>query len=543
MKKKSQLPGGRRRQYLKVGINDIATVIPDLAKKWSPNNPNKPSEYHIGSGQRALWVNTCGHEWEAEIRTEARRETSFCPKCPTPQRPGPIPSQNQLKEEYSDRNKKPLDFTKNKSTTLKIWNCSTCSHEYKKSLPRRLEGYGCIPCSKRGAPLNETHPHLKQHWSNANQLTIESYSKARTDKVQWKCNTCSGEWITAINVQANKKMEHACPYCSNNKTLAGFNDLATTHPTLAREWSLKNKESSGTIRANESVSVLWRAGCGHEWRAKVCDRANKNSKCPYCSNQKVLKGFNDVISLKPFVIPLWSPSNLLKPEDLKASDQVNKIILRCKKGHEWEVLIGNVEDPILCKVCSGRATSRAEQAIFNYITSLGAEAKRFDRSVLGDKELDIYLPKHNIAIEYNGFYWHSEKMGKNNKYHFNKWNECKNKGIDLLYIWEDEWRQESKKIQTFFKELIIKGEVPKMQKSSSLEKTTNNGSLEELYYKYNGFTISRAIPPSTFFVKAGMRYELEYFKNLGWDSKQIEDNNFYKIWNAGKTFWIKGSVL
>ena len=53
-------------------------------------------------------------------------------------------------------------------------------------------------------------------------------------------------------------------------------------------------------------------------------------------------------------------------------------------------------------------------------------------------ELDIYIPSKNIAIEFNGIYWHCDK-NKDNKYHFNKFTECKEKGIQLISIWEDQF--------------------------------------------------------------------------------------------------------
>ena len=61
-----------------------------------------------------------------------------------------------------------------------------------------------------------------------------------------------------------------------------------------------------------------------------------------------------------------------------------------------------------------------------------------DRNLIKPLELDIYIPSHNLAIEYNGVYWHSETF-RDNKYHRNKYDRCKNIGIDLLSIWEDDW--------------------------------------------------------------------------------------------------------
>ena len=62
-----------------------------------------------------------------------------------------------------------------------------------------------------------------------------------------------------------------------------------------------------------------------------------------------------------------------------------------------------------------------------------------DRSIISPYELDIVIPSHKIAIEYNGLYWHSETQGKNSNYHLNKYNMCKDKGYRLIQIWENEW--------------------------------------------------------------------------------------------------------
>jgi hypothetical protein len=57
------------------------------------------------------------------------------------------------------------------------------------------------------------------------------------------------------------------------------------------------------------------------------------------------------------------------------------------------------------------------------------------------KELDFYFSNHNLAIEINGIYWHSEiSGGKDKKYHYNKWKECSDNGITLLSIYEDEFK-------------------------------------------------------------------------------------------------------
>lgn len=60
------------------------------------------------------------------------------------------------------------------------------------------------------------------------------------------------------------------------------------------------------------------------------------------------------------------------------------------------------------------------------------------RSIINPHELDIYLPELKLAIEFNGLYWHSEYY-KDKNYHLNKTNLCKQQGIQLIHIWEDDW--------------------------------------------------------------------------------------------------------
>lgn len=65
-------------------------------------------------------------------------------------------------------------------------------------------------------------------------------------------------------------------------------------------------------------------------------------------------------------------------------------------------------------------------------------------------ELDLYFPEHNIAIEYNGCWWHSDKF-KSHDYHINKYIQCKNKNIQLISIWEDNWVYKTDIIKSIIK--------------------------------------------------------------------------------------------
>ena len=78
-----------------------------------------------------------------------------------------------------------------------------------------------------------------------------------------------------------------------------------------------------------------------------------------------------------------------------------------------------------------------------------------ENKVIAPLELDFFLPKLNIAIEYNGMYWHSTKF-KENDYHYNKSIQCFNKGIRLIHFYEfEKWEY----IEDFIKNMINKTEI------------------------------------------------------------------------------------
>ena len=80
--------------------------------------------------------------------------------------------------------------------------------------------------------------------------------------------------------------------------------------------------------------------------------------------------------------------------------------------------------------------------IFDTLNDLGIKCTLNDHSAISPVELDIYIPDKNIAIEFNGSYWHSEAVldsrAAKNK-HLEKLKICRNKGIRLFNIFENIW--------------------------------------------------------------------------------------------------------
>ena len=83
--------------------------------------------------------------------------------------------------------------------------------------------------------------------------------------------------------------------------------------------------------------------------------------------------------------------------------------------------------------------SYSEKELVDFVKSIYSdEIMENTKRIIPPKELDIYIPKMKLAIEYNGLYWHDENHVDRN-YHLTKTNMCNKKGMDLIHVFEDDW--------------------------------------------------------------------------------------------------------
>lgn len=91
------------------------------------------------------------------------------------------------------------------------------------------------------------------------------------------------------------------------------------------------------------------------------------------------------------------------------------------------------DDLIGSLVVPASGPTKPEMRLASYLTDLGIKYTTNDRSVIGPKEVDFYLPEYKLAIEINGVYWHSTaNKNRGSNYHFDKWQSCRDIGVTLL---------------------------------------------------------------------------------------------------------------
>ena len=269
------------------------------------------------------------------------------------------------------------------------------------------------------------------NWEKNNELGFdpENLTLGSHTKAWWKCSK-EHEWQAPVN---NRNKGRGCPYCSGNIVLKGYNDLQTINPTLAQEWNYEKNDNlkPEDFTANSGKKVWWRCSKGHEWQAAISSRITGHG-CPYCAGKKVLKGFNDLLTVNPIVAKQWNyeKNNGLTPAEVTPNSN-KKVWWKCGKGHEWQATISSRNAGRGCPICtSERNTSFPEYAIMYYLIKYDLDVIHSYREK--GYELDIYIPSRKIAIEYDGGLWHKNRTKKDLEKNF----KCKKDGIKLYRIRE-----------------------------------------------------------------------------------------------------------
>lgn len=115
--------------------------------------------------------------------------------------------------------------------------------------------------------------------------------------------------------------------------------------------------------------------------------------------------------------------------------------------------------------------SYAQKEICEFLINNGYDCVTNEKTIIKPYELDIYIPDKNLAIEYCGIYWHSDKF-KNKDYHKIKYEMCKNKNVKLITIFEDEWFNSESFIKN--KILNILSNTPKLHANINFKLDKNN---------------------------------------------------------------------
>ncbi len=318
----------------------LSVTHPELAKEavgWDP------AIVYAGSHLKKLWECNRGHQWIATIKNRALVGAG-CPAC----------SGKKVQVGFNDlkaRNPSlaaeahgwdPESVTAH-STRKEEWICHK-GHIWKAVISNRSSGAGCPFCSGRYPIVGEndlatTNPELVDEIDGWDPTLV---TRGSNKKLGWMCAR-GHKWNAVVYERATEGT--GCPVCKNQRTDVGVNDLTITHPQVASEAAGWEPNSTN---AGSHLVRKWKCSLNHEWNAKIVNRTRFGQGCPYCTNRKVLPGFNDLQTKFPEHAELadgWDPTHIVAGSHSRKP-------WRCKLGHKWTSSVENKTKKSLCPFCS-----------------------------------------------------------------------------------------------------------------------------------------------------------------------------------------------
>lgn len=164
------------------------------------------------------------------------------------------------------------------------------------------------------------------------------YYPGSSQRVTWLCRGGRDghpvfTWDAAIKSRA--RLGTGCPVCACRAVLAGWNDVATTHPDIAAQMVREGLASQ--LSAFSNVVVVFVCDNGHPafgWSAVLASRT-RGAGCPACSGHAVIPGWNDVATTHPQIASQMADSDLATRISAGSAQVVEFVCSGASSGHPW----------------------------------------------------------------------------------------------------------------------------------------------------------------------------------------------------------------
>ena len=330
--------------------------------------------------------------------------------------------------------------------------------EFQQNMKDHLQGHGCPLCAyetiSEKKKIKYTYEQLVNDGCDVHQNKY-TYPVQDVRYLYDECTiTCPihGEFKQKINSHINERK--GCPKCGLDKFIGSQKyDLEKVND-LIKSNADKFKDIEFDILSYEKMTKPMEFKCkicGGVFKRPLTVFINENNKCIHCSKEESSK--QRCKTTEEFINEANKVhNNFYDYSCTHYTKSKNYVEIICPEHGKFSIEANSHLQGHGCPLhyCN---KSKAEEEIANFIIDLvGAENVMLNtKQVLNSKrELDIFIPNYNLAVEFNGLFWHNE-LNKPNNYHLDKTNECKTQGIHLFHIFEDEWKYKKNIVMSMIK--------------------------------------------------------------------------------------------
>ena len=384
-------------------------------------NPSvEPLEEFKGKAKKILCrCKNCNHQWAVTPSNLFRGRS--CPPC---SKKAAADARRKTQEQFENEVAEVLPdvevLGKYRAINCKIeFRCKKCGYEWMASPSEILIGRGCPSCRD----LIRDNDWFVKHLCNLNP-TVEPLQEymGYKQKILCRCKICNFQWSTTAGTLLSGRK---CPECGKK---ASADAKRKTKECFIAEVAaiMPDIEVLGEYKTSSTKILLQCKKCDMKWMATPTSVLSRHG-CPSCGGS--MKWDNDKFvselkRLNPYIMPLENYTNARTPILCQC--------LFCK--HTWKAIPNKILYETGCPNCSEKSkTSFPEQAIYFYISQIFPDAINRYREQPEIGELDIFIPEIQVGIEYDGVFWHKNKISKEQK----KYNACTNNHITLYRIKEE----------------------------------------------------------------------------------------------------------
>lgn len=353
----------------------LSITHPELAKEadgWDATSK------HYLSPELLSWKCKVGHKWISKVVSRTGKginvPTVSCPVCSgrTPEK-GVTDLQTLHPQIASEADGwDPTDYFPGSNRKMS-WRCTKDHHWSAVIYERAKRNSGCPYCMNTQVlpGFNDLATAFPKIASEAFGWDPTLVNPGSHKKYSWKCRY-GHTWISSP--MHRTRMNQGCAVCDNKQIQSGVNDLLSQFPEVALQADGWDPTS---VTSGSHVKKKWKCKFGHSWKASVGDMTSRNHLCPYCSNQNLLSGFNDLATKFPNLAQEadgWDASN-------SHPGAITKKSWRCSKGHTWIATINS--RTVLnagCPFCSGAKTWPGFNDLITTDPEIAKEAYGWDAS-------------------------------------------------------------------------------------------------------------------------------------------------------------------